>query len=204
MLCVSLRFDDFVFNAHGKCKRYTVTNLSQWNRRAEQVKLDNTWADEQADNGDNTFAEYAVSPGDVITLPVGGAATSMSLRHIPAESARPESGELADVTQVNLCRALSPCDPVNPTEIDVSQTDETNGVRFVALEVRRDCADVLGTARVDFEIEVVGDNRVATRRYSLLCEDGARSRKRRDTNTTLTQRRRCAYGNCFMFSFVED
>ena len=162
------------------------------------MKRDNTWADEQADKGGDTFAEYAVSPGDVITLPVGGAATSMSLRHIPAEGARPASGEPADETQVNLCRALSPCNPDNPTEIDISETDETNGVRFVALEVRRDCADVLGTARVDFEIEVEGDNRVATRRYSLLCEDGARSRERRGANRTLTQRRRWAYGNCFM------
>lgn len=160
--------------------------MLQWIRRAQQVKNDNVWAnddDVQSDNG-SSFSEFVVSPGDVITLPVGGTAMSMKLRYIPEDA---HAGSSADEMQEKLCRVLSPCDADNPTDIDVSRATSTNGVRYIAVEVLSDCAAVLGNAGVDFEIEVEGDNRETKRVYSLQCgEDATPSRQRRSTNSTTT------------------
>ena len=168
-----------------------------WRRRAQRVKEEGVWEDTTTENAEKGadekdadkaadkhpyFVESAITPGDVIRLPVDSDTAAVHVMYVPTSSG--ESDVTTKTMQRRLCEVLSSCRPEsgNHTRQDLAGVYSLRGVPCLDTAISKDAYSVL--ARTPVSMRVVVTTRSQTtivQHYSLQMTPRTRRRTRRWT-----------------------
>ena len=164
-----------------------------WRRRAQRVKEEGVWEDtttedakkgadekdaDKAADKDPFFVENAITPGDVIRLPVNGDTAAVHVMYVPTSSG--ESDVTTKTMQRKLCEVLSSCRPESGNHMrqDLTGVYSLRGVPCLDTVIGKDAYSVLARSPVSMRVVVTTRSQTTiVQHYSLQMTSRTRTRR---------------------------